>query len=173
MSKVSTSSSRGNEPRRSEPVSTENTSRSEEGWYGPEALNELQQLYDALWVKLQKDVSPREVDTAREMLAILLFELHGAMTHPGSRRAAIRIIGWAYDEALQQLSAKSQNRPNMHVNLACCIARFRDEGESDPLQLSRMAVAVNTFSGSAPVGDRATSFDTIRGPINTEWPIAF
>jgi hypothetical protein len=87
--------------------------------------------------------------------------------------AAIDIIGWACDDAFEQLSAECKKRPSTHLKLALCIAQFFDEGESNPLQLSRMAVAVNVFSGPNPMGSGRIAHDTIQSPITGEGPIAF
>jgi hypothetical protein len=179
------SSSRHNHPKS---VLTMKARQSHEGWYGPEILNELQQLYDDFWRKLQKDVFPWDVEAARERLAVLVFELDDAFTHPALHSAvdsnhrprprvydsaAIDIIGWARDEAFEHLSVECKKRPNTRLKLALCIAQFFDEGESNPLQLSRMAVAINMFSERKRMGRGRIAFDTIQSPITAEGPIAF
>ena len=57
-----------------EPRSTLRPLHSKEGWYEPEALNSLQHLFDALWLKLRKQVFPFDVEAERERLAKQIFE---------------------------------------------------------------------------------------------------
>jgi hypothetical protein len=116
--------------------STMNTRLSAEGWYGPEVLNKLQELYDALWSKLEKDVYPWDAEATRERLAVLVFELDRAMTRSSPR--------------------------------------FGPTGKTNLTELTRMAVAINTFSAAKLSGGRQSSpFRTIVAPISAEWPIAF
>jgi hypothetical protein len=56
----------------------------------------------------------------------------------------------AFAKAFGELSEWSRSRPNVKRNLALCIIRFFDEGESNPLQLSRMTLAINAFSDRKP-----------------------
>jgi hypothetical protein len=46
----------------------------EPGWYGPESLKEIQQIFDAVWLDIGKFVFPWDVHAARERLAILVFQ---------------------------------------------------------------------------------------------------
>ena len=45
-----------------------------DGWYEPEALNALQQLFEAVWLILRKQVFPWDVEANRERLAKQIFE---------------------------------------------------------------------------------------------------
>jgi hypothetical protein len=83
---------------------------------------------------------------------------------------AIDTMGWAFDKAFEGLSEGSKRRPNVRLNLALCVIRFFDEGESNPLQLSRMALAVNAFSDRK----RANNSSIVLIPSGFErGPIAF
>jgi hypothetical protein len=56
-----------------------------DNWYGPEALHELQQVFEAIWSGLRSRVYPWDVHASRETLAILVFEhaknAHGDFKH--------------------------------------------------------------------------------------------
>jgi hypothetical protein len=83
---------------------------------------------------------------------------------------AIDTMGWAFDKALEDLSEGPNCQPNVRLNLALSVMRFFDEGESNPLQLYRMALAVNAFSGRK----RANNSSIVRIPSGFErGPIAF
>jgi hypothetical protein len=45
-----------------------------ESWFDAEALHALQELFDALWLLVQNQVFPWDVEASREMLAIQLFK---------------------------------------------------------------------------------------------------
>jgi hypothetical protein len=197
--------------------SSDNNQGLDKGWYSPEALDELQQLFDALWIRVRKQVFPWDVHATRETLAIVIFrhvkhakdvedlnnrvsrsiervncgKLRGSRTHDGHLlnqdlansivigrrvydRAAIDIMNRAYDIAFEQLSEGSKRRSNVQTNMALCILTYFDEGTSDPVLLSRMAIAINTFSDRR-CGHRETTDDwcTIRVPITADGPIAF
>jgi cytochrome P450 len=51
----------------------------------------------------------------------------------------------AFDKAFEGLSQESKRQPNVRRDLALCIIRLFDEGESRPLRLSRMALATATI----------------------------
>jgi hypothetical protein len=67
---------------------------------------------------------------------------------------AIATMACAFNKAFGELSEGSKRRPNVKQNLALCVIRFFDEGESDPLQLSRMALAINAFSDRKPTNNK-------------------
>ena len=53
------------------------------GWYEPEELATLQQLFDGLWLLLRQQVFPWDVEASREQLAIQLFKsIPGANGQP-------------------------------------------------------------------------------------------
>ena len=58
--------------------------------------------------------------------------------------AALHTMGCAFDDAVEGLSIQSRQRPHMREELALCILRLFDSGETTPLRLSRMALAVVT-----------------------------
>ncbi len=58
----------------SKPGYRSSSSPLEEGWYEPEGLKSLQQLFDGLWLLLRKQVFPWDVEASREMLAIQLLK---------------------------------------------------------------------------------------------------
>ena len=95
----------------------------------------------------------------------------------GSRaynRVAIDIMTLAYDKTFEQLSEGSKQRPNARTNLTLCILKYFDEGTTDPILLSRMALAINTFSDRKCVSQGATAVSgIIRAPIIADRPIAF
>jgi hypothetical protein len=84
-------------------------------------------------------------------------------------------MGWAFDKAFEGLSEGSKQRPNMRRNLALCVIRFFDEGESNPLQLSRMALAINTFSDRKRAkGIACSKTISVLIPSGFDgWPVAF
>lgn len=87
---------------------------------------------------------------------------------------AIAAMGGAFDRAFAHLSDMAKKRPNMRSNLALCIIRFFDEGESNPLQLSRMALATNAFDDPVKWLDQDWNCrGIITAPIGEGWPIAF
>jgi cytochrome P450 len=58
---------------------------------------------------------------------------------------AMNIMERAFDQAFEGLSQESKRQPNVRRDLALCIIRLFDEGESRPLRLSRMALATATI----------------------------
>ena len=55
--------------------------------------------------------------------------------------AAMNILGWAFEAALSNLSLQSRQDPTVRRDLAICVFRLFDEGETQPLRLSRLAIA--------------------------------
>src|SRR5688572_2861204 len=90
---------------------------------------------------------------------------------------AIDTMGWAFDKAFEALSEGSKQRPHMRRNLALCVIRFFDEGESNPLQLSRMAVAISTFSDRKRTNNKgiacSNTISILIPPGFDGWPVAF
>lgn len=90
---------------------------------------------------------------------------------------AIDAMGWAFDNAFEGLSEESKRRRNMGRNLALCIIRFFDEGENNPLRLSRMALAINSFSNRKRVSNEGIACSntiSVLIPSGTDgWPVAF
>jgi hypothetical protein len=90
---------------------------------------------------------------------------------------AINTMGWAFDKAFEDLSEGSKRRPNVRRNLALCVIRLFDEGESNPLQLSRMALAINAFSDRKQAnngGIACSRTSSVLIPSGFErWPVAF
>jgi hypothetical protein len=90
---------------------------------------------------------------------------------------AINTMGWAFDKAFEQLSEGSKHRPNLQRNLALSVIRFFDEGESNPLQISRMALATNAFSDRVRANNEGMACSrptTVRIPPGfARWPVAF
>jgi preprotein translocase subunit Sec61beta len=90
---------------------------------------------------------------------------------------AIETMGWAFDKAFEDLSEGSKRRPNVQRNLALSIIRFFDEGESNRIQLSRMALAINAFSDRKRTNSEGMACSRTRSiliPLGFEkWPVAF
>jgi hypothetical protein len=90
---------------------------------------------------------------------------------------ALNTMGWAFDKALEDLSEGSKRRPNTERNLALSVIQFFDEGESNPLQLSRMALAIHTFSNRMLANNEGLACSLtgrIVIPSGFErWPVAF
>jgi len=89
---------------------------------------------------------------------------------------AITTMGWAFDKAFEKLSEGTKRRPNMQRNLALAVIQFFDEGESNPLQLSRIALATNAFSDrlANSEGMACSRTSPIRIPPGfARWPVAF
>jgi len=88
---------------------------------------------------------------------------------------ALNTMGWAFDKAFEGLSQESKRQPNMRRNLAVCIIRLFDEGEVNPLCLSRMALAVVTVSDRKRVSNGDIAYSTIGVPFPSGtdgWPVA-
>jgi hypothetical protein len=83
---------------------------------------------------------------------------------------AINTMGWAFDKAFEDLSEGTKRRPNMQRDLALCVIRFFNEGESNPLQLSRMALATNAFSDRKRANNEGV---IVIPPCFARWPVAF
>jgi hypothetical protein len=90
---------------------------------------------------------------------------------------AINTMGWAFDKAFEDLSEGSKRRPNVQRNLALSVIRFFDEGESNSLQLSRMALAINAFSDRKRVNNEGMACSQtsriVIPPGFARWPVAF
>jgi hypothetical protein len=83
---------------------------------------------------------------------------------------AINTMGWAFDKAFEKLSEGTKRRPNMQRDLALCVIRFFDEGESNPLRLSKMALAINAFSDRKQANNEGM---IVIPPGFARWPVAF
>jgi hypothetical protein len=83
---------------------------------------------------------------------------------------AINTMGWAFDKAFEDLSEGTKRRPNMQRDLALSVIRFFDEGESNPLQLCRMALAINAFSDRKRANNEGV---IVIPPCFARWPVAF
>ena len=55
--------------------------------------------------------------------------------------AAINTMSWAFEAAFSGLSLQSRGGPNVRRDLAVCVFRLFNEGETLPLRLSRLALA--------------------------------
>ena len=58
---------------------------------------------------------------------------------------AMNTMEWAFNHAFEGLSEESKRQPNVRRDLALCIIRLFDQGESRPLRLSKMALATATI----------------------------
>jgi hypothetical protein len=89
----------------------------------------------------------------------------------------IETMGWAFDKAFEDLSEGSKHRPSVQRNLALSIIRFFYGGEGNPLQLCRMASAINAFSyrkRTNSEGMVCSRTSRIVIPLGFEkWPVAF
>ena len=54
---------------------------------------------------------------------------------------ALNTMSWAFEAAFSGLSLQSRRGPNVRRDLAVCVFRLFDEGETIPLRLSRLALA--------------------------------
>jgi hypothetical protein len=89
------------------------------GCYDPEALEELQQIFEAVWSKLRNRVYPWDVHAGRETLAILVFEhaknAHGDFKHLKKQilqSLDMRIREWA--PVGQEIAMDKTVQPNIH-----------------------------------------------------------
>lgn len=55
--------------------------------------------------------------------------------------AAISNMAWAFEKALASLSLQSRQQPHIQLDLAVCIFRLFNEGETTPSRLARLALA--------------------------------
>ncbi|HET8671735.1 MAG TPA: hypothetical protein VFM05_14240 [Candidatus Saccharimonadales bacterium] len=75
---------------------------SHKGWYAPEEIKILQQLFDELWFVLRRQVFPWDVEASREQLAILVFRsISGANNDAEQLKQAVLSL-----EQIQQLDCK-------------------------------------------------------------------
>jgi hypothetical protein len=58
---------------------------------------------------------------------------------------AMNTMEWAFNHAFEGLSEESKRQPNVRRDLALCVIRLFDQGESRPLRLSKMALATATI----------------------------
>lgn len=87
--------------------------------------------------------------------------------------AALHTLGYAFDKAFAGLPLQSRQKPQMREKLARSIFRLFDEGETKPLRLSRIALAIVTNSNRWHVSNRGTAntisvlfpSDTNRRPV--------
>lgn len=67
---------------------------------------------------------------------------------------AVHTMGCAFDDAIEGLSPDSRQQPHMLEELAHCILRLFDNGETETLRLSRRALTIVTHSNRWHVGNR-------------------
>lgn len=98
---------------RSKPGYRSNTSllSLEEGWYEPEGLKTLQQLFDRLWLLLRKQVFPWDVESSREMLAIqLLNSIPGAKGDAEQLKQTVLAL-WQLRQPDSKRSGSTRHKP--------------------------------------------------------------
>jgi hypothetical protein len=109
----------------------------DKGWYGPEALNEFQQVFEAIWSRLRRKVFPWDVHASRETLAILVFE-HAKDAHGDFKHLKKQILQSLDKRTREWCAGPVRKEIAMDKIVQANIDRFSLllETETDPIQRS-------------------------------------